>query len=312
MALQELFVGYEGDIQQLFNRIVAESGLSGPPATRIELTDTDNGMLFRSIPSDRCVKAEWRGVASLWAMSQAVGRLAPIMFETRRNGSARVEIQDGSPQELGLNFIGYAKELCVRQKWRWNTYFPKPDRTANSHEKRYGEEFFRKSLEWILRHEVAHIALGHQDSPWSADESRSQEQEADLYATRGQKGGHLSDMQRPAGAHPDESELALERNAVALGIGLVWVALYENVGGSPSEMYPPVADRLYRSLVEFGLQKDSIAAEILSDFIKAWVDPQSTWPAPSAAEATAERALDEACSRLDDYLRRRAPTERAQ
>ncbi|WP_291856754.1 phage exclusion protein Lit family protein [Bradyrhizobium sp.] len=308
MALQELFVGYEDDIKKLFERIVAESGLSAPPATRIELTDTDNGMLFRSIPSERCVKAEWRGVASLWAMSQAVGRLAPIIFETRRNGSPRVEIRDGSPQELGLNFIGYAKELCVRQKWRWNSYFPKPDRTANSDEKRYCEQFFWKSLEWILRHEVAHIALGHQDSPWSADESRSQEREADLYASRGQKGDDLSDAERPAGAHPDESELALERNAVALGIGLVWVALYENAGGPPSEMYPPVADRLYRSLEEFGLQKDSMTSEILSDFIKAWVDPQSAWPDPSSADATAQRALDEACGRLDDYMRGRNQT----
>jgi hypothetical protein len=308
MALQELFVGYEDDIQKLFKRIIAESGLSSPPAARIELTDTDNGMLFRSIPSDRCVKAEWRGVASLWAMSQAVGRLAPIMFEARRSGLIRVEIQDGSPQELGLNFIGYAKQLCARQEWRWNTYFPKPDRTANSDEKRYGEECFRKSLEWILRHEVAHIALGHQDSPWSADESRSQEREADLYATRGQKGDHLSDAARPSGAHPDERELALERNAVALGIGLVWVALYENVGGPPSEMYPPVADRLYRSLAEFGLQEDSAASEILSDFIKAWVDPQSAWPEPSVAEATAQRALDEACRCLDDYMRGRDQT----
>jgi hypothetical protein len=39
-------------------------------------------------------------------------------------------------------------------------------------------------------------------------------------------------------------------------------------------MYPPIADRLSRCLEQFGVMKDSIAAEVLSDFIKSWIDPK--------------------------------------
>jgi hypothetical protein len=81
------------------------------------------------------------------------------------------------------------------------------------------------------------------------------------------------------------------------------VAAYEDTGTQPTEMYPPIADRLYRSLEEFHLAEDSGAAEILSDFIKAWVDPEAPWPTKSRDTATAKAALDEACFRLDQYIK---------
>jgi hypothetical protein len=297
MGLDQLFAGHEPSIREQFGRIAAESGVSG---IRLKLVDTDSGMLFRSVPSERTVNVEWRGIASLWATSQAIGRLAREMFNARRSGASRLEFPNGSsPQELGLLYIEYAKQLCVRQPWRWNTFFPKPDPNPTDEDTKRGETFFLRSLEWILRHEIAHIALGHQDSAWSADESRAQERDADRHASEALKGDLSIDPGRPAGAKPSESELSLERRALAAGIGLVWVALYEKTAGSPNEMYPPIADRLYRSFDLFALAPDCGAAEILSDFIKAWVDPEANWP----EAATAQLALDDSCARLDEYIR---------
>ena len=69
-----------------------------------------------------------------------------------------------SPEALGYALIGYAKELCVPQRWRWNTYFPKPRPDTAADAAKSGDAFFFRSLEWILRHELGHIALNHHDS----------------------------------------------------------------------------------------------------------------------------------------------------
>src|ERR1700685_4650176 len=211
MGLDQLFAGHEPIIRKLFERIAAEAGLSADRSARLEFTDTDSAMLFRSVPSDRCVKVEWRGVASLWAISQAAGILVPAMFNTRRSGADRVQLQEGSLEALGHHSIGYAKTLCVRQTYRWNKFFPYPEPNPSSEHARFGEIFFLRSLEWILRHEVAHVALDHPDSVWNLDQSRAEEKDADRHASQALKGDLVIDFGRPAGAHPSANELELER-----------------------------------------------------------------------------------------------------
>ena len=74
MGLDQLLAGYEPKIRQLFDRILTELGFTDDQAVRLEFTDTNSLMLFRSQPRERCIKIEWRGIASLWAISQAAGR----------------------------------------------------------------------------------------------------------------------------------------------------------------------------------------------------------------------------------------------
>jgi hypothetical protein len=73
-------------------------------------------------------------------------------------------------------------------------------------------------------------------------------------------------------------------------------------------MYPPIADRIFQNLGAFDLAQDSAAAEILSDFIKAWVDPEGNWEPALAEEATARAVLDTACGRLQEYIRTQRQT----
>jgi hypothetical protein len=182
----------------------------------------------------------------------------------------------------------------------WNAHFPKPDRRTSCQAAKAGDIFFFRSLEWILRHELAHVARNHSDLAGTAELSRAEEREADRDATRGIRGNLQVDHKRAPGTKPCEEELELERRALASGIGLTWVALYEETAG-PSEMYPPISDRIFRCLNEFGCSRDSVASEVPSDFLKAWLDPITPWPALPIEKATASAALDEACRRLDEY-----------
>jgi hypothetical protein len=238
-------------------------------------------------------------------MSQAVGRIAPAMFAARRAGLARLDIPNSDAQ-LGLEFLEFAKQLCTKQTWRWNTYFSKPDRKPNSEAAQQGEAFFWLILEWIIRHELAHIALRHLDTGWTSAENRAQELEAYHHANTGLKRGKVIDHQRAMGDKPNTTELQLERDAVAAGMGLIWVSICEDMHGGPEESYPDIADRLFRSLATYNLADDSFAAEIISDFIKTLIDPQSHWPLGSAS---AQDALANASDQLNNYIRRaRKPT----
>src|SRR5258705_3663456 len=149
------------------------------------------------------------------------------MFAARRTEVQRIEIKPGSREELGLFFIRYAKELCVRQCWRWNTFFPKPNPNPVSEDELWSDIFFLRALEWILRHELAHIALGHLNSPWSPDQSRAVVNGADRYASQSLKGNLVRDAGRHSGAKPSPEELELDRRGLAAGVGLLWVGVYE-------------------------------------------------------------------------------------
>lgn len=155
---------------------------------------------------------------------------------------------------------------------KWNTYFPKPD--LQSDRLLAGDVFFFRAIDWILAHEVGHIASGHDNRAWTAQQSRDEESEADRFATCYVIGGLAAEPGRQPGQRPSQDEIELERWAIAPGLGLIWVAIYENTRTQDTDMYPAVAARIDDAMAGFGLADDSAALEILSDFIKAWIDPR--------------------------------------
>ncbi|MBY3073929.1 hypothetical protein HFO65_30705 [Rhizobium laguerreae] len=298
-SFSDLFIGYEARIKAIFDKIVAASSVDFPP--KLEFTEEDSSMLFKCKPSEASVTADWHGIASLWAMSQGVGRLCAAMFNARRSGQARLDFVEGSEAELGYHFIDEARALVKPRGHRWNTYFPKPD--PGSDRLIAGDVFFFRALEWILAHEVGHIVSGHDDRAWTAQQSRDEEREADRFATCYVIGGLAADPRRQPGERPSQDEIELERRAIAAGLGLVWVAIYEDTRTQDTDMYPAVAARIDDAMTGFGLADDSAALEILSDFIKAWIDPEGQWPVAPPSDATARSAMDEACARLYDHAR---------
>ena len=223
------------------------------------------------------------------------------MFNARRSGEARLDFVEGSEAELGCHFIHEARALAKRRGHRWNTYFPKPD--LESDRLIAGDVFFFLAIEWILAHEVSHIVSGHDDHAWTAQQSRDEEREADRFATCYVIGGLAADPGRQLGERPSQDDIELERRAIAAGLGLVWVAIYEDTRTQDTDMYPAVAARIDDAMTAFGLADDSAALEILSDFIKAWIDPEGQWPVAPPSDATARSAMDEACARLYHHAR---------
>jgi hypothetical protein len=115
------------------------------------------------------------------------------------------------------------------------------------------------------------------------------------------KGSFQPDQERVLGGRPAKDELSLEWRGVSIGVGIVWIALFEAGLAVKNDKYPPVAERLVKCLEVLGLREDSGAAEILSHSIKAWIGPEESW-APPGGHPTAQDALNEAAFRLHRHL----------
>jgi hypothetical protein len=84
------------------------------------------------------------------------------------------------------------------------------------------------ALDWILRHEIAHIALNHaQREITEGITYKACETEADTQATRWLQGTLRTDPDRQLGTPPARSELDLEWRGISIGLGIIWIALFE-------------------------------------------------------------------------------------
>jgi hypothetical protein len=108
---------------------------------------------------------------------------------------------------------------------------------------------------------------------------------------------------KEAGQRPSINELQLEWRALAAGVGLLWVGLFEEASYSPSPGYPAVAERIFRSFEIFDLAEDSFATEIFSYSVKAWIDPEGDWGVPTKIDdASAKAAFKAALIRLHRHI----------
>ena len=121
-----------------------------------------------------------------------------------------------------------------------------PDVNSAERDEQLGNRLFFYALDWILRHELAHLELDHHTR--IADKSLTNldaETEADLQASKWLKGEFNADQSRPAGEKPTSDELRLEWRALAAGIGLIWVGLFEDAFRCTSPEHPPIAERIF-------------------------------------------------------------------
>src|SRR5688572_8199069 len=100
----------------MFEIAVREAEL-GSQNVRLELNErpheSQTAAEFSAAPASGTIRVTWAGVASLWALAQGVSRVARRMFEARRSGKNRLEISEGSALDDGLNFIEFARRLCL-------------------------------------------------------------------------------------------------------------------------------------------------------------------------------------------------------
>lgn len=308
MTVRVFFEQFEHAIRERFDTAIAGAGGAAHHLS-LELNDEPHETKhwrteFCVTVPDGPVCITWAGIASLWACSQGAARLARRMFEGKRAGLQRLELADDPEIVAGLNLFVLCQRLCKtdfpRQKPGhavWMDWAPAPELHPTTEDSKTGNMLFFGALQWIMRHEIAHVILQH----GIAVSSVQAENEADQQATDWFRGERRADPARAPGAPPEQLELDLEIRAVAIGFGLIWVAIFESLTGRSGGTHPPTAERIYRCINRLNLREDSIAAEVLADSIQAWIDPEGNW-APSGY-ADAMTALDDALNRLYQIYR---------
>jgi Peptidase U49 len=156
------------------------------------------------------------------------------------------------------------------------------------------------ALAWILRHEIAHVTLGHVFA--IASDSIVQEKQADDQAADWLRGDRIADESRPAGISPTGQELELEQRAVAIVLGTVWIASFEIRARQPSAVHPPIADRIFNTLDRMHLREDSAALEIAANCISTLIDPQGQWSTPDKPFQNSLEFFQDAVCRLQRYM----------
>lgn len=314
MPLEPLFGVFRSLIDECFAKAIADGGAHLAASTlEIEEVPLGRGQAraeFLVILPDGPVRITWNAVASLWAFSQGAARLSRRMFDGKRKLEKQLIVDQDQELERGLDCLELSRRFCTRDipaevatPKHWPAWAPSIAPTpAIGSDDETGLRFFFGALSWIFRHELAHISLDHHNRLNSGELSEQAcETEADIEATRRLRGTRKADILRPAGQSPSHEELELEWRAISIGLGLIWVALFELDRSSQNFTHPPVADRLFACFNELGLREDSIAAEILSDIIQSWIAPEEDW-SPGAGYATALDAIDDAIFRLHRRL----------
>jgi hypothetical protein len=309
MLFKPVFAKFEQSIRDEFEQAKSDAG---PEASSTKLVLTDDPVSVTaptraafSVQGHGPVVIRWAGVASLWAACQGFARLHKRMFEETRAGRSILHTPRGSLAGEGLLYLDLGRQLigltgpAENRAVRW-TDVPDPDPTVTDEISAWGNVLFIKTLGWIMRHELAHVTLKHDER--QAKEGRPNdkyESEADHHATALFTVGLQADQCRALGVKPGEQELRLERRATATGFGLLWVAMLETEIAKTSAQHPPVARRLFTSLDRLGLRDDSIAFEAIAMMIKVLIDPQG----PSTSADTSREAFQDALVELQNFMR---------
>jgi hypothetical protein len=313
MSVSVFFRDFDPEIRKRFATAVSEAGKAASHLA-LELREQPYeakqwAAEFSVTPPAGPVRITWAGIGSLWACSQGAMRLARRMSEAKRRVDARsdAKLQFADDQELGvgIDLLELCRRFCKndmppqsRDAPKWFNWAPKPEISPTSVDGKIGNNLFFGALSWIMRHEIAHVTLQHT----VVVDSIAAENEADRQATEWFRGELRSDPDRAPSAPPGHAETQLEMRAIAIGLGLIWVAIFESLVGQSSLTHPPSAERIFRCIDLLGLKQDSMAAEVLSDTIQVWIDPTGNW-APEGGYSTANAALDDALDRLNRFYR---------
>ena len=229
------------------------------------------------------VRITWNGIASLWLFSQAAARFGRQMHGGKRSGAKQLNIVDHPELQLASDSLVLATRFLTSdvpqeaaQRKRWPEWAPKIDPSARPRtDGNAGNSFFLGTLTWIFMHELAHIHLKHDTRQVAESMSDAQcESEADRQATLWIKEDFRADVGRAPGTKPSDRDLGLEVRATYVGLGLIWVALFEANIRRGAITHPPPTQRVFDCFEILGLPDDSMAAEVISDVICAWIDPE--------------------------------------
>jgi hypothetical protein len=115
------------------------------------------------------------------------------------------------------------------------------------------------------------------------------------------KGDHDAEPARSFGVRPSSAEIELERRALVMLVGMIWLAQFELGPHGKSSTHPDAVTRMNAMIVRLALAQDSFALEILSYLVKVLIEPDGHWPA-DPEEPYAVHAATEAMIRLSRHI----------
>jgi hypothetical protein len=249
---------------------------------------------FVAISPPPSVRVTWNGLASLWCFCQGALRIVRPMYEAQRRRGASDDpicLPVEGEIEVGLDLLALGIRLAENRFDQWVDWAPEPIEDTESYPDGAGNRLFLSALGWILRHELAHHAHDHHSALEVPEESKRIELEADATATRVTLGARASDPERELGIAPGDEEKELEHRALAVMIGLMWVAQFELKPHGASVDHPDASRRIEQALRDLPVREDSFALEVLSYVAKVMVDPQGEWPPDGQAPTSLDGAI---------------------
>ncbi|HEY1722229.1 MAG TPA: phage exclusion protein Lit family protein [Magnetospirillaceae bacterium] len=303
MSAKVFFQDFEPAIREQFSRAVAGAG-SEAQHLQLELGKQRRESAFAAemsvTPPAGSVLATWAAVGSLWACAQGFTRAGRRMYEGKRAGArSRLSIEEDPGLKTGLDFLVFCQRLHTNDfpeqagTPKWVSYLPPPQLAPDDDDGKNGNILFLEALGWIFRHEVAHVTLQHA----VVADSLKAGNDADRQATLWLRGALRPDPDRAPGSKPSATEIQLEARAIATGVALFWLVMVDHRARNRAVTHPLASERAHRCFQTLEVREDSAAAEILSDTIQAWLDPEGEW-APPGGYPNALAALGDALDRL--------------
>lgn len=307
MSVKVFFADFENGIREIFERAKAEAG-DAAQHIRLELTDQARGLGqaradIYALP-DGTVRITWCAIATLWAATRSAAQILIRAEAGRKGGKERLALPEDPALRVAMDLFILCRRLYLDDfpQAKWVEWAPKPQVSPRDSDAQAGNNLFEGALAWMIRHEIAHFVCRHNEREKSeALTTAAMEREADRQATEWFRRGLRADPTREPGTRPGKDERELEFRGLAMGLGLIWVAMFEASIAQRNAGYPPPADRLYTCLNQLSLREDSAAAQWLAEIIHAWIDPEGNWAA-AEGHKDAQAFFSEAVYRLQRYI----------
>jgi len=187
---REQMAGFEADVEAAPYRIAPErhvellrdiyKGSPWPLEFNASLDPDRN--TFRAMPNAKRIEVNYAALASLWAIAKAALLIAREGMAASRAGVPSLDSCPGKPVFEAGRLVDNARKLIGNGGSHWPADLATPvPGAAHDTEDWYVNNVFLAATGWVVLHEIAHIALGHQ-AHVSTDVSFGQEHDADHWA----------------------------------------------------------------------------------------------------------------------------------
>jgi hypothetical protein len=221
---------------------------------------------FSSDPPTKTITVTYSGLAMVWCIAYTSVSLYDVVVTLYRHDPS------GGLRDIREAFAKLSRHLAYANRlrtedadWPADLLWPEIGITADPWD-RINNVFFG-AVSWLLLHEIAHVALNHEEVVPQEMRIR-QEIQADEFATK-----WIFDKV--------STEIEREFRILVVGVALAWLLLFQSRG---DVLHPPAPKRLRDVFLCVTADSNSIALEVVSHILKVLFFPNVTPPLVNNSE----------------------------